>query len=185
MRVRETPDLDTRARPGDISWRAGVSGLQARGVDLAGLRTRLTTLGLADRAAEYAWSASGRHLLRSHPASKQCERLARRCRRSFELCSTRLHELGGSMPPLAEGVNGGDPAVGFPQTPAGVLIGLLESERAALRGWWELCDLSAGGDFRTLQLAQRVLGWRIEHETLLIDVLAGLERGGEDHDPAG
>jgi ferritin-like protein len=179
MRVREIPELGTKARPGDTTRRVGVDGLRARGIDPDELATRLTALALEELAADYRHAASGRRVLAVSPAAAVAERVARRARDSFELCAARIQELGASLPPGSGVPNGTDPASVFAATPAAVLEELLESERAGIRAWWELCDLYAGADFRTLALAQEVLGSKIEHEVLLIDALsAERERDG-------
>jgi ferritin-like protein len=151
MRVRETPDLGQTARPGDTTRRAGVDGLRARGIDPDELATRLIAAALAELATDYRHSASGRHVL------------AGGWRENFDLCVTRLHELGASMPSVPEP---------FPAATGGLLEGLLEAERDGIRRWWELCDLCAGRDYRTLELAQRVLSSKIHNEAVLIDALS-------------
>jgi ferritin-like protein len=150
MRVRETPDLGQKARPGDTTRRTGVDGLRARGIDPDELASRLIEAALAELATDYGHAASGTRLLVGE------------WRENFDLCVARLRELGASIPPDAP----------VPATAAGTLEELLEAERDGIRRWWELCDLCAGRDFRTLELAQRVLGSKIKNEAALIDALS-------------
>jgi ferritin-like protein len=56
--------------------------------------------------------------------------------------------------------------------PVKILEILLEAERCAIRTWSEICDLTFGKDFRTYDIASRILQEEIEHEAWFIELLA-------------
>ena len=54
---------------------------------------------------------------------------------------------------------------------------LLEAERCAVRTWSEICDITFGKDYRTYDIASRILQEEIEHEAWFIELLS-MERDG-------
>ena len=69
----------------------------------------------------------------------------------------------------------------------GILKVLVEAERCAVRGYTHICNLTAGKDHRTYDLALAILNEEIEHESWFSEFLGELphlpeelgdERGG-------
>ena len=116
-------------------------------------------------------------------------RASGRCKRRCHeyLITPRIYELGGSIPydirefadragcpdAFLAGTDGGKqaPAAGEP-TAAAILEVLLEAERCAIRTWSEVCDITFGKDFRTYDMAARILNEEIEHEAWFIELLS-------------
>ncbi|MEA2331011.1 MAG: hypothetical protein QOH58_1149 [Thermoleophilaceae bacterium] len=170
MRVQESPDVGEKVRPGDLSERVGVAELRARGVDVAELVAKLAEAAAAALAAHYRYTVLALHLAGNADHRELCDALARQSRDHLEGCLPRIRQLGGALPDevtqfagLADRteVPGGDP-----------LIAMLETERDAIRTWWEICDLTTGRDFPTCALAARILAEKVANEARLIDVLS-------------
>lgn len=70
-------------------------------------------------------------------------------------------------------MNAGEPA-------RDLLTVLLESARCGIRTYTGICDLTAGKDFRTHNLADAILNEKIEHEAWLKEFLGDGE-GGKFH----
>jgi ferritin-like protein len=49
---------------------------------------------------------------------------------------------------------------------------LLEAEQCAIRSWGEVCDMTAGKDPRTYDIAQRIMQEEVEHEAWFIELLS-------------
>jgi ferritin-like protein len=113
-------------------------------------------------------------------------------RAHFELVTPRIYELGGSLPydvrefadragcpdaylPGTEGKHSPEQDGGV--TAVQILEVLLEAERCAIRTWSEICDLTFGKDFRTYDIASRILQEEVEHEAWFIELLSH-ERDG-------
>ena len=53
-----------------------------------------------------------------------------------------------------------------------ILKVLLEAEQCAIRSWGEVCDMTAGKDPRTYDIAQSIMSEEIEHEAWFIELLS-------------
>lgn len=97
-------------------------------------------------------------------------------RNHFEALLPRIYELGGKLPENIREIPGisACPAAGLPSDPADVkdmLQVLLEAERCAVRGYSDLCTMTAGKDHRTYELAAAILNEEIEHESWFAEYL--------------
>jgi ferritin-like protein len=66
------------------------------------------------------------------------------------------------------------PPAQLPQNPRDIqamLTVLVEAERCAVRGYTEICHLTAGKDHRTYDLAAAILNEEIEHESWFSEFL--------------
>jgi ferritin-like protein len=192
--------LADRVPYGDVTGRASIEQLAEHGIDPIALREKLIDAAAAEFTAFYYFTVL-RHFLAGHEDYKAvCEDARLEDKAHFELITPRIYELGGTLPfdihTFAEraacptprvpntdegrlqwglGLNGGD-AVG-PASAEEILTVLLEAERCAVRGWYEICDLTFGKDPRTYELAVRILNEEIEHEAWFIELLSK-ERDG-------
>ncbi|MEO6703338.1 MAG: ferritin-like domain-containing protein [Jatrophihabitantaceae bacterium] len=183
---------------GDLTRRAGIEQLEARGLDVVALREKLIDNAAAEFTTYYYYT-----ILRNFLAGKEdykaiCEDARLEDRSHFELISPRIFELGGTLPfdirDLADRSGCADAylpnsengklawgsATGEAVSPASaeeILTVLLEAERCAVRSWWEICDITFGKDPRTYELAMRILNEEIEHEAWFIELLS-MERDG-------
>lgn len=97
-------------------------------------------------------------------------------RNHFEALVPRIYELGGELP--GDMVNfhniSACPPAKLPKDPSDVnamLKVLVEAERCAVRGYTEICNLTAGKDHRTYALAQAILHEEVEHEAWFSEFL--------------
>ena len=97
-------------------------------------------------------------------------------RNHFEALVPRIYELGGKLP--GNMVDFHDisacPPASLPSDPSDVkaiMKVLVEAERCAVRGYSEICNLTAGKDHRTYDLAQAILNEEIEHESWFSEFL--------------
>ena len=91
-------------------------------------------------------------------------------RNHFEALVPRIYELGGKLPDCMKEFHdmSACPPANLPKDPANVkaiLKILAEAERCAVRGYTEICNLTAGKDHRTYDLALAILNEEIEHES--------------------
>ncbi len=97
-------------------------------------------------------------------------------RNHFEALVPRIYELGGKLPDdMGEFHNmSACPPAKLPADPTdvmGILRVLLEAERCAVRGYTHICNLTAGKDHRTYDLALAILNEEIEHESWFSEFL--------------
>jgi ferritin-like protein len=91
-------------------------------------------------------------------------------RNHFEALVPRIYELGGKLPESMidfHNVSGCPPA-NLPSNPTdtmAMLKVLAEAERCAVRQYTHICNLTAGKDHRTYDLALSILNEEIEHES--------------------
>jgi ferritin-like protein len=97
-------------------------------------------------------------------------------RNHFEALVPRIYELGGKIPEdMVEfhNMSACKPAR-LPANPRDIkamLTVLVEAERCAVRGYTEICNMTAGKDHRTYDLAQAILNEEIEHESWFSEFL--------------
>ena len=97
-------------------------------------------------------------------------------RNHFEALVPRIYELGGKLP---ENMNAfhdisACPPASLPKDPRDIkamLKVLVEAERCAVRGYTHICNVTAGKDHRTYDLAQAILNEEIEHESWFSEFL--------------
>ena len=97
-------------------------------------------------------------------------------RNHFEALVPRIYELGGKLP--ASMVDFHDisacPPASLPKDPTDIramLTVLVEAERCAVRGYTYICNMTAGKDHRTYDLALAILNEEIEHESWFSEFL--------------
>jgi ferritin-like protein len=97
-------------------------------------------------------------------------------RNHYEALVPRIYELDGRLP---AGMNefhdqSACPPATLPTDPTDItamLDVLVEAERCAVRGYTQLCDLTAGKDYRTYDLSLSILNEEIEHESWFAEFL--------------
>lgn len=97
-------------------------------------------------------------------------------RNHFEALVPRIYELGGKLPEdMVEFHNiSACRAAKLPEDPRDVkamLQVLVEAERCAVRGYTQICNMTAGKDHRTYDLALSILHEEIEHESWFSEFL--------------
>jgi len=97
-------------------------------------------------------------------------------RNHFEALVPRIYELGGKLPESMVDFHNCSacPPASLPKNPTDVkaiLTVLVEAERCAVRGYTNICNLTAGKDHRTYDLAQAILNEEIEHESWFSEFL--------------
>ena len=97
-------------------------------------------------------------------------------RNHFEALVPRIYELGGALPQDMKEFHdiSACPAAYLPPDPTDVMAMLqvlVEAERCAVRGYTNVCNLTAGKDHRTYDLSQAILNEEIEHESWFSEFL--------------
>lgn len=97
-------------------------------------------------------------------------------RNHFEALVPRIYELGGKLPRDMNEFHdmSACPPAYLPDDPTdakAILQVLVEAERCAVRGYTHICNLTAGKDHRTYDLALSILHEEIEHESWFSEFL--------------
>lgn len=97
-------------------------------------------------------------------------------RNHFEALVPRIYELGGKLPDDMKTFHDASacPPASLPQNPSDVkaiLKVLVEAERCAVQGYSHICNITAGKDHRTYDLALSILNEEIEHESWFSEFL--------------
>jgi len=97
-------------------------------------------------------------------------------RNHFEALVPRIYELGGKLPENMVDFHNmsGCPPARIPRDPRDVkevLKVLVEAERCAVRQYTYICNITAGKDHRTYDLALSILHEEIEHESWFSEFL--------------
>jgi len=97
-------------------------------------------------------------------------------RNHFEALVPRIYELGGKLPENMVDFHNVSacPPASLPKDPRNVkemLNVLVEAERCAVRGYTHICNLTAGKDHRTYDLALAILNEEVEHESWFSEFL--------------
>jgi ferritin-like protein len=97
-------------------------------------------------------------------------------RNHFEALVPRIYELGGKLPDCMKEFHdlSACPPANLPKDPQdvmGILKVLVEAERCAVRGYSQICSMTAGKDHRTYELASAILNEEIEHESWFSEFL--------------
>ncbi len=97
-------------------------------------------------------------------------------RNHFEALVPRIYELGGQLPPdMVDFHNiSACPPASLPPDPTDVkamLNILVKAERCAVAGYTAVCNMTAGKDHRTYDLALAILHEEIEHEAWFSEFL--------------
>ncbi len=96
-------------------------------------------------------------------------------RNHFEALVPRIYELGGKLPDDMKEFHdmSACPPARLPENPTveEILKVLVEAERCAVRGYTQICNMTAGKDHRTYDLALAILNEEIEHESWFSEFL--------------
>ena len=97
-------------------------------------------------------------------------------RNHFEALMPRIYELGGKLPDDMKVFHdmSACPAANLPKNPEDVkeiVKVLLKAEQCAVKGYTEICNMTAGKDHRTYDLALAILNEEIEHESWFSEFL--------------
>ncbi|WP_319560600.1 DNA protection during starvation protein [Marispirochaeta sp.] len=97
-------------------------------------------------------------------------------RNHFEALVPRIYELGGKLPQDMKEFHdiSACPPANLPRNmnnATEILKVLVEAERCAVRGYTEICHMTAGKDHRTYDLALAILNEEIEHESWFSEFL--------------
>ncbi len=97
-------------------------------------------------------------------------------RNHFEALVPRIYELGGSLPESMVDFHNCSacPPASLPEDPTDVeamLKVLVDAERCAVRGYTNICNLTAGKDHRTYDLSLAILNEEVEHESWFSEFL--------------
>jgi len=97
-------------------------------------------------------------------------------RNHFEALVPRIYELGGALPASMTAFHDQSacPPASLPEDPTDItamLTVLVNAERCAVRGYSQICNLTAGKDHRTYDLALAILNEEIEHESWFSEFL--------------
>jgi len=97
-------------------------------------------------------------------------------RNHFEALVPRIYELGGALPKDMKDFHdvSGCPPAYLPKDATDVkamLRTLVEAERCAVRQYTNVCNMTAGKDHRTYDLALAILNEEIEHESWFSEFL--------------
>jgi len=97
-------------------------------------------------------------------------------RNHFEAIVPRIYELGGKLPDDMKKFHDKSacPPAFLPKDPTDIkamLKVLVDAERCAVRGYTNICNLTAGKDHRTYDLSQAILNEEVEHESWFSEFL--------------
>ena len=97
-------------------------------------------------------------------------------RNHFEALIPRIYELGGKLPEDMKTFHDASacPPASLPKKPTDVkaiLQVLVEAERCAVRGYTQVCNMTAGKDHRTYDLSLAILNEEVEHESWFSEFL--------------
>jgi len=110
-------------------------------------------------------------------------------RNHFEALVPRIYELGGKLPEFMNDFHdmSACPPALLPSDPTNIkaiVEVLLKAEQCAVRGYTEICNMTAGKDHRTYDLALAILNEEIQHEAWFTEFL-GKGPSGHFRRPAG
>ena len=97
-------------------------------------------------------------------------------RNHFEALTPRIYELGGKLPDDMKAFHdcSACPPASLPKDPTDIkamLTVLVNAERCAVRGYSNICNITAGKDHRTYDLSLAILNEEVEHESWFSEFL--------------
>jgi ferritin-like protein len=188
MRVRETPRVGSNVQVSDITHRVAITEIEARGIAVPQLIEKLIDGAAAEFKAYYEYTILRLHLTGHMDYTDAFDEARFEAVAHFESITLRISELRGHMPsdvchvadrarwPIAslpELSDGARQQVERDLTAKQVVEYVLGSVRCAIRMWWEVCDVTSAKDFRTHEMALRILNDKIVREARLIELLSG------------
>ena len=160
------------------------------GVDVDGLLTLLVKNASAELTTYYYYTILRANLIGfdGEGLKAVAEDARIEDRNHFEALMPRIYELGGKLPDDMNAFHdmSACPPARLPQNPTTeeIVKVLLKAEQCAVRGYTEICNMTAGKDHRTYALAQAILNEEIEHEAWFTEFL-GRGPSGHFRRPAG
>jgi ferritin-like protein len=148
------------------------------GVDLDKLLTLLVKNAAAELTTYYYYTILRANLigLKGEGVKEIAETARIEDRNHFEALMPRIYELGGKLPGNMKEFHdmSACPPASLPDDPTDVeaiLKVLVNAERCAVKGYTEICKMTAGKDHRTYDLALAILNEEIEHESWFSEFL--------------
>jgi ferritin-like protein len=152
--------------------------VEKSGVDLEHLLKLLVKNAAAELTTYYYYTILRANLIGLEGEGlKEIAEVARiEDRNHFEALFPRIYELGGELPrdmKVFHDMSACPPAAlpGDPSDIKAMLTVLVNAERCAVHGYTEICNLTAGKDHRTYDLALAILNEEIEHESWFSEFL--------------
>ncbi len=158
--------------------RVAIEMVKKSGVDVDQLVELLVNNAAAELTTYYYYTILRANLigLKGEGIKEIAETARIEDRNHFEALVPRIYELGGKLPEDMKEFHdcSACPPASLPKKPNDVmeiLKVLVEAERCAVRGYTHICNLTAGKDHRTYDLAQSILNEEIEHESWFSEFL--------------
>jgi ferritin-like protein len=158
--------------------KVAIEMVKKSGVDLDKLLTLLVKNASAELTTYYYYTILRANLigLKGEGIKEIAETARIEDRNHFEALMPRIYELGGKLPGCMKEFHdmSACPPANLPKDPADVeaiLKVLVNAERCAVRGYTEICNITASKDHRTYDLALAILNEEIEHESWFSEFL--------------
>ncbi|MEW6536405.1 MAG: DNA protection during starvation protein [Candidatus Auribacterota bacterium] len=152
--------------------------VKSAGVDLDKLLTLLIKNASAELTTYYYYTILRANLigLQGEGVKEIAETARIEDRNHFEALMPRIYELGGKLPNCMKEFHdmSACPPATLPKNPENameILKVLVDAERCAVKGYTEICNMTAGKDHRTYDLALAILNEEIEHESWFSEFL--------------
>lgn len=159
--------------------RVAIEMVEKAGVDVEKLLKLLITNAAAELTTYYYYTILRVNLigLEGEGIKEIAETARIEDRNHFEALVPRIYELGGELPADMKVFHdmSACPPASLPKDPTdikAILTVLVNAERCAVRGYTNICNLTAGKDHRTYALAQAILNEEIEHESWFSEFLS-------------
>ncbi len=162
---------------GDIMAKVARKVVEEAGVDVDKLLDLLIRNAAAELTTYYYYTILRANLTGLEGETlKEIAEVARiEDRNHFEALVPRIYELGGKLPDDMKEFHdlSACPPAKLPDNPSveEILKVLVEAERCAVRGYTHICNMTAGKDHRTYDLALAILNEEIEHESWFSEFL--------------
>ena len=165
--------------------------VEKSGVDVDKLLEKLVNNASAELTTYYYYTSLRMNLtgLDGEGVKPIAEQARIEDRNHFEALVPRIYELGGELPQNMKDFHdiSACPPAFLPENQNDaeeILEVLVEAERCAVRGYTEICNLTASKDHRTYDLAKAILQEEIQHESWFAEFLdegpsGHFEREGE------
>jgi ferritin-like protein len=157
--------------------KAAIEMVKKSGVDLDNLLDLLIKNASAELTTYYYYTILRFNLigLEGEGIKEIAETARIEDRNHFEALVPRIYELGGKLPDNMKDFHdiSACPPANLPKNPSAIEILkiLVEAERCAVRGYTNICNITAGKDHRTYDLALAILNEEIEHESWFSEFL--------------
>ncbi|RJP60084.1 MAG: DNA protection protein DPS [Candidatus Auribacter fodinae] len=158
--------------------KVAINMVKSAGVDLDKLLTLLIKNASAELTTYYYYTILRANLigLQGEGVKEIAETARIEDRNHFEALMPRIYELGGKLPNCMKEFHdmSACPPANLPKNPENameILKVLVDAERCAVKGYTEICNMTAGKDHRTYDLALAILNEEIEHESWFSEFL--------------